>query len=52
MKNTFFWDVTLYGSCKNRRCGGTYGLHRQDELGRELAVTGNRSTLLGGTMRC
>jgi hypothetical protein len=23
MKNGVFWDVTPYGSCKNRRSGGT-----------------------------
>jgi hypothetical protein len=23
MKNVIFWDVTLCGSCKNRRFGGT-----------------------------
>jgi hypothetical protein len=23
MKNNVFWDVTPYGSCKNRRFGGT-----------------------------
>jgi hypothetical protein len=23
MKNGFFWDVTLYGPCKNRRFGGS-----------------------------
>jgi hypothetical protein len=23
MKNAVFWDVTPYGSCKNRRFGGT-----------------------------
>jgi hypothetical protein len=23
MKNVIFWDVTPYGSCKNRRFGGT-----------------------------
>jgi hypothetical protein len=23
MKNSFFWDVTPCGSCKNRRFGGT-----------------------------
>jgi hypothetical protein len=23
MKNGVFWDVTPYGSCKNRRFGGT-----------------------------
>jgi hypothetical protein len=29
MKNVVFWDVTPYGSCKNRRFGGTYRLHHQ-----------------------
>jgi hypothetical protein len=24
MKNGVFWDVTLRGSCKNRRFGGTH----------------------------
>jgi hypothetical protein len=23
VKNGVFWDITLYGSCKNRRLGGT-----------------------------
>jgi hypothetical protein len=27
----FFWDITLCGSCKNRRFGGTYHLYRQGE---------------------
>jgi hypothetical protein len=27
--NVVFWDVTPYGSCKNRRFGGTYPLHHQ-----------------------
>jgi hypothetical protein len=30
MKNAFFWDVTPYASCKNRRLGGRYRLHHQD----------------------
>jgi hypothetical protein len=29
IKNAVFWDVTLCGSCKNRRFGGTYRLHHQ-----------------------
>jgi hypothetical protein len=29
MKSPIFWDVTSYGSCKNRRFGGTYRLHHQ-----------------------
>jgi hypothetical protein len=29
MKNVVFWDVTTYGSYKNRRFGGTYRLHHQ-----------------------
>jgi hypothetical protein len=28
MKNVVFWDVTPYGSCKNRRFGGTPVLTR------------------------
>jgi hypothetical protein len=24
LKNAVFWDVALYGSCKNQRFGGTY----------------------------
>jgi hypothetical protein len=32
MKNGVFWDVTPYGSCKNRRFGGTYRfLHQGDK---------------------
>jgi hypothetical protein len=30
MKNAVFWDVTLCGSCKKRRFGGTYRLHHQE----------------------
>jgi hypothetical protein len=29
MKNAVFWDVVLYGSCKNRCFGGTYHLHHK-----------------------
>jgi hypothetical protein len=29
MKKVAFWDVTLCGSCKKRRFGGTYRLHPQ-----------------------
>jgi hypothetical protein len=39
MKNAVFWDVTLYGSCKNRRFGGTYYLDNQSE--KKLLVTAN-----------
>jgi hypothetical protein len=31
MMNSVFWDVTLCGCCKNRRFGGVYRLHHQDE---------------------
>jgi hypothetical protein len=31
MKNAVFWDVMPYASSKNRRLGGTYNLHHQDE---------------------
>jgi hypothetical protein len=27
MVTAVFWDVMSYGSCKNRRFGGTYHLH-------------------------
>jgi hypothetical protein len=29
MKNAIFWDVTLYGSCKNRWFRGMYLLHHE-----------------------
>jgi hypothetical protein len=29
MKNAIIWVVTLCGSCKNRRFGGTYRHHHQ-----------------------
>jgi hypothetical protein len=34
MKNAVFWDVTLCGSCKNRRFGGTYRLHHKGDKNR------------------
>jgi hypothetical protein len=34
LKNAVFWDVMLCGSCKNRRFGGTYRLHRQGDKNR------------------
>jgi hypothetical protein len=34
MKNGVFWDVTPYGSCKNRRFGGTWRLLHQGDKNR------------------
>jgi hypothetical protein len=34
MKNGVFWDVTQYGSCKNRRFGGTYRHFHQGDKNR------------------
>jgi hypothetical protein len=31
MENAVFCNVTSYGSCKNRRFGGTYRLHHQGD---------------------
>jgi hypothetical protein len=31
LKNAILWNVMACGSCKNRRFGGTYHLHYQDE---------------------
>jgi hypothetical protein len=31
LKNAVFWDVTLCGSCKNRRFGEKYRLHHHGE---------------------
>jgi hypothetical protein len=31
MKNDVFWDVTPYGSCKNRSFGGTNRFHHQGD---------------------
>jgi hypothetical protein len=31
MKKAVIWDVTLCGSCKNRRFGGTYHFHHQGD---------------------
>jgi hypothetical protein len=34
MKNGVFWVVTPYGSCKNRRFGGTWRLLHQGDKNR------------------
>jgi hypothetical protein len=34
LKNGVFWDVTLCGSCKNRRFGGTWRLLHQGDKNR------------------
>jgi hypothetical protein len=34
MKNGIFWDVMPYGSCKNRRFGGTWRLLHQSDMNR------------------
>jgi hypothetical protein len=34
INNAVFWDVSLCGSCKNRRFGGTYRLHHQGDRNR------------------
>jgi hypothetical protein len=34
MKNGVFWDVTLRGSCRNRRFGGTRRLLHQGDKNR------------------
>jgi hypothetical protein len=38
LKSAVFWAVTPRGSCRNRRFGGTYRLHRQGGI-RELGET-------------
>jgi hypothetical protein len=35
MKNALFWDVTLCGSCKNRRFGEMYHLYHQGDKNRQ-----------------
>jgi hypothetical protein len=51
MKYGVFWDVTLCGSCKNRRFGRTSAFFirvtRICELGTNLAVTNSVRQLLG-----
>jgi hypothetical protein len=34
LKNAVLWDVTQFGSCKNRRFRGMYGLHPHGENNR------------------
>jgi hypothetical protein len=38
MKNVVFWDVTLCGFCMNRRFGGMYRLHHQDDKNGEIGT--------------
>jgi hypothetical protein len=49
MNNAISWDVTPYGSCKNRRFRGKYGLHHQvgiiGELGTKSVVTNKECVL-------
>jgi hypothetical protein len=53
MKNAVFWDVTPYGSYKNRHFGGTQRLRRHGTriivLGTILAVIDNRHWLRRNT---
>jgi hypothetical protein len=53
MKNGVFWDITLCGSCKNRRFGRTFIASfirvTIGELGTTLAVTSNRRRLRRNT---
>jgi hypothetical protein len=47
-KNAVFWNVKSRGSCKNRRFGGKYRLHHQDEKIGELephSVTSQKTEL-------
>jgi hypothetical protein len=46
MKNGVFWDVTQCGSCKNRRFGGTYHLHHQDDKNNVLPNSPTLVTLM------
>jgi hypothetical protein len=50
MKNTFFWDVTPSGSCKNRRFGGKYRLYHQGDKNRR-ASNKVRSNFLPSVLR-
>jgi hypothetical protein len=38
MKNAVLWNVTLCGSCKNLRFGGTYRLHHQCGKNQQLML--------------
>jgi hypothetical protein len=44
MKNVVLWDVSLCGSCRNRRFGGTYHFHFQGENNQRT-----KSTLAGAS---
>jgi hypothetical protein len=49
MRNVVFWDMKPCGTCKNRRFGGMYRLHRQDEknLRARITVSNKEWCLLG-----
>jgi hypothetical protein len=49
MKDAVIWGVTPYGSCKNRRFGGTYRLHHQG--GKNQRARNNVSTLMIAEIR-
>jgi hypothetical protein len=42
-KNTAFWDVTLCGSCKNSRFGGTYRFRNVGSYKRHTALTSQKA---------
>jgi hypothetical protein len=51
MKNAVFWDVTVCGSCNNRRFGGTHRLHQQGDKNRRVRNNvSNRRTLRRNAM--
>jgi hypothetical protein len=49
MKNVV-WDVTPCGSCKNRRFGGTYDLHHQDDKNRRGRMSVRRLLVTGSVV--
>jgi hypothetical protein len=53
MKNAIFWVAMPYGSCKNRRFGGTERLHHQGDKNRRtennVSLSSNRRTLRKNT---
>jgi hypothetical protein len=46
IKNAVFWDVTLRGSCKNRRFGGMYFFHHQGNKNRRARNVSSMIQLL------
>jgi hypothetical protein len=51
LKNGVFWDVTLRGSCKNGRFGGTYRLHHHGDKMIEAPSSSETSVLTRATRR-